>query len=137
MNLFKQLCILLLALSIFNCSSDDDSNGNGDQPTNRELLTSGKWYNESVTPGSYTACEKMGYVQFSDSGTLTIESFEINAGNCESLGINSATFTLTNNSIINISFEGDMITAEIMSISQNSLTISTVEETIVFDKTEG
>ncbi|WP_298894222.1 lipocalin family protein [uncultured Psychroserpens sp.] len=137
MKTYKQLSILLVILSFFGCSNDDDNNGNGNQPTNRELLTSGKWYNESVTPGSYNDCEKMGYIQFSDNGTFTLESFDLNAGNCESFGINTGAFTLSNNINISVSFEGEIITAVIVTITENSLTITTDEETIVFDKTEG
>ena len=137
MKTYKQLSILFIILTLFGCSSDDDNGSMNNNPTTIELLTSGRWYNESVSPGSYDNCEKMGYIQFSENGDFTIESFELDAGNCESLGINTANFTLTNNTNITISFEGDTITAVIVSITENSLTITTDEETIVFDKTEG
>ncbi|WP_204345621.1 lipocalin family protein [Psychroserpens algicola] len=137
MKTIKHLGLLILALLTINCSGDDDNNSDGEL-TVRELLISGKWYNESVTPGSYTDCEKMSYIQFSNNGTFTIENFEIIADNCESSGINTASFTLTNNTDITISFEGDTINAEIISITENLLTInSDNDETVVFDKIEG
>ena len=137
MKLFKTLSILLSTLIIFSCSGDDDNNSQ-EQQTVQELLTSGKWYQESRTPGSYTDCEKMGYVQFMTNNNFTLENFENNGDDCTSLGLMTATFTLSENTTIEIAFEGDIISTEILEISTQELTLLTSEnETLVFDKIEG
>lgn len=137
MKTLKQISILLLIVLTFNCSNDDDGNS-GEIATVRELLTSGKWYQESRTPGSYTDCEKMGYVQFMTNNIFTLENFGSNGGDCTSLGLNTATYILTENMTIEISFEGEILSTEIIVISTQELTLLTSEnETLVFDKTEG
>jgi len=136
MKTCKLLCILTLVLLTFNCSSDDDSGLN--PATVQALLTSGKWYQESRMPGSYTDCEKLSYVQFFNNGNFNLESFIDEEEDCTSLGIIAATYTLANDMTITINFEGDNLPVEIVSISENLLTITTAEnETLVFDKTEG
>jgi hypothetical protein len=126
----------MLVLLTFNCSSDDDSTSN--PATVQALLTSGKWYQESKTPGSYTDCEKLSYVQFLSDGTFNLESFEDDEGDCSSIVLITATYTLANNMTIIIDFEGDLISVEIVSISENLLTLTSSEnETLVFDKTAG
>jgi hypothetical protein len=107
------------------------------QQTTADFLTSGKWYFQSKTPGSYTSCEKRGYIQFMTNGNLVLESFDDSSGNCESLGQDSATYTLTNNTNITIEFGSDTQSAVIESISEEELTLKIDAETLVFDKTEG
>ena len=136
MKLFRTLSILLLTLLMFSCSSDDDNSQQ--QQSTQELLTSGKWYQESRSPGSYTDCEKMSYIQFMTNNNFLLESFENNGDDCVSLGLMTATYTLSENTTIIISFEGEMFSVEIIAISIQELTLLTSEnETLVFDKTEG
>lgn len=137
MKLYTTLSILLLTLTLFSCSSDDDNNDQLQQST-QELLTSGKWYQESRTPGNYTDCEKMGNIQFMTNNNFIIESFENDGDDCISLEVTTATYTLSENTTLVISFEGDIRSAEIVEISTQELTLLTSEnETLVFDKTEG
>ncbi|MEM5564283.1 lipocalin family protein [Psychroserpens sp. AS72] len=136
MKTFKTLSILLVTFILFSCSSDDDNNSQ--QQSTQELLTSGKWYQESRTPGSYTICDKVSYIQFTTNNNFELESFEENGDDCISLGLMTATYTLTENMTIEISFEGELISTEIIGISAQELTLLTSEnETLVFDKTEG
>ncbi len=126
-----------VALSLFifiSCSSGDDSSN---PPTNQELLTTDKWYNESTSSGSYTACEKNGYIEFKTNGIVTIDSFDDGSGTCESLGATDANYILTSSTTITITLESDMVIATIEAISQDQLTLIVEDETLVFDKTEG
>ncbi len=137
MKTLKTLCLVCLAVLTFSCNKDDDSSETP-QTTNLELLTSGKWYQESRTPGTYSTCEKSTYLLFISDGTLKLESFDENSGNCQSNGVLSGTYTLTNNTALKLIFGEDSINAIINSISENELTIKTDQnETLVFDKTEG
>ncbi|WP_435413691.1 lipocalin family protein [Psychroserpens mesophilus] len=131
--------ICLIAL-VFNCSNNDDSNdGQPNQLTVQELLVSGKWYQESRTPGTnFTDCEKNGYIEFKVNGVFYLESFDDNSGPCESLGLNEAIYTLSNNRDILIVADSEEINVSISSISQQELTITSSDgETLTFDKTQG
>lgn len=132
LNVVAIVCLLVFT----SCSNNDDDN-NGNQQTNLQLLTSGKWYNESKTPGSFTACEKKGYIKFETNGNVSVESFDDGTGTCQSLGVDMATYTLTGNVNITITFGTVIINAVITAISETQLTVTTDSETTVFDKTEG
>ena len=136
MNTQKLWMLLFMSLAILGCSSDDDGNN---QQSTEDLLTSGKWYFESITPGSYTDCEKKGYIQFMSNGTAIINSFEDFDGPCESLGAITVSYTLTNNVNLTLTFAGETQNAVIEAISSNSLRVSNPDdgEIIEFDKTEG
>jgi hypothetical protein len=135
MKTLKSFLILTLALVAFGCNSNDDSDGEG--PTNLELLTSGKWYQESSTSETYDNCEKMTYVEFTTGGSVTLNSFFDNAGTCESPGPVSGTYTLQNDVDIHIEIDGENMDAVITSISEDELVVTTDEGTLTFDKTEG
>ena len=136
-----KICILSIVILTFSCNKgDDDSDSQQQQEqTTIELLTSGKWYFESKTPGAYTACEKRGYIQFMENGNLVLNSFDDGSGTCESLGEITATYILTNNRSLTLIFEPDNQSAVIDSISEDEfkITNSNNGEKIVFDKTEG
>ncbi|MEZ4803526.1 MAG: lipocalin family protein [Gelidibacter sp.] len=138
MNTQKFLFAVSICLFTFACSSDDD-NGNQQQESNEDLLVSGKWYFESKTPGSYSDCEKSGYIQFRSDGTFTIEVYEDNGGTCESLGADNGNYTLTNNVNITLTAGSETQSAVITSISQSELKITNSGdgEMLVFDKTAG
>ena len=133
----KTICLICLVLFTFSCNKSDDDSSDSVELTTEELLNSGKWYQESNGSGSNTACEKKGYVQFMSNGDFVINSYEDNSGSCESLGTTTATYTLSNNKNIVITFGIETLTATILSISDIELTLETEEETLVFDKTEG
>jgi hypothetical protein len=138
MKTLKTFCLVCLAVLTFSCNKDDDSSETT-QKTTLELLTSGKWYFESKTPGTYTACEKKGYILFKTNGDLIINSFDDSSGTCESLGEVTATYTLTNDENINLVFGSETQSAKINSISESELKITNNDtgEVNVFDKTEG
>jgi len=129
---------LAIAIVMSNCSKEDDG---ASQMTNQQLLVSGKWYQESKTTGTVSACDKKSYIEFMSNGTMSAATFEDSSGSCTSSGINSATYTLTNNVNIKITFGTDVIDAVIKSITATKLTIDTQDNgqpsTQVFDKTEG
>jgi hypothetical protein len=110
------------------------------QLTVQELLVSGKWYNEARTPGTdFTNCEKNGYIEFKANGDFNVESFDDSSGPCDSIGLNEATYTLSDNRDIIIVVDSEEINVSISSISQQVLVIITSSdgETLTFDKTQG
>lgn len=133
----KTICLIYLVLITFSCNKSDDDSSESIQLTTEELLTLGKWYQESKDPGTYTACEKNGYIQFISNGDFVINSYDDNTGSCESLGVTNATYTLTNNMNIIITLGLETLEATIVSISESELTLEADGETLVFDKTEG
>ncbi|MCK7590760.1 lipocalin family protein [Subsaxibacter sp. CAU 1640] len=137
MNTHKLLMVLILALGLVACSGDDDGDSS-QQMTNAELLV-GKWYFEARSGGSYTACEKTGYIQFRNDGTFTLESFEDDAGACVSTGAVSGTYTLTNSINITLMAGTESQTATIQSITQSQLVVTDTGsgEVNTFDKTAG
>ena len=137
MKTCNRICLICLILLIYGCNKSDDDSSSSMQATTEELLTSGKWYFESKTPGTYTSCEKSGYIQFRINGTLILESFDESSGTCVSLGEIAATYTLTNNRNLTIEFGSDTESAVINSISEEALTLQTDVETLNFDKTKG
>ena len=137
MKTFNRICLICLILLAYSCNKSDDDSQSAMQATTEELLTSGKWYFESKTPGSYTSCEKSGYIHFLANGSITLESFDESSGTCESLGVVMATYTVTNNVNLTIEFGSDVQTAVIDSISEEALTLEIENETLNFDKTEG
>ena len=139
MKTLNRICLICLVLLTYGCNKSDDDSGSSIQPTTKELLTSGKWYFESKTPGAYTTCEKSGYIQFMVNGNLFLVSFDDGSGTCESLDEVTATYTLTNNVNLNFVFGSDTQSAVIDSISEDELTVTSNDngEEIVFDKIEG
>ncbi len=137
MKTFNRICLICLVLLTYSCNKSDDDSSSSMQATTEELLTSGKWYFESKTPGTYTLCEKSGYIQFMANGNLILESFDESSGTCGSLGAVTATYVVTNNMNLTIEFGSDSQSAVIVSISEEALTLETDGETLDFDKTEG
>ena len=128
--------LTLVYLFALSCSSDDDSSGDN-MPTTSELLTASIWYQESRSPGTLSDCEKNSSFKFNTDNTVTVESFNDNAGPCESEGILNATYVL-NGMTITITLGTDVIIATINSISETELSVTDSEgETVVFDKTQG
>lgn len=72
-NLFRLFTMFCLVTLICTCSSDDDSSSNA-LPTTLDLLTSGTWYFESKSQGSYSTCEKESSVDFMIDGSAIIGS---------------------------------------------------------------
>lgn len=136
MKAIKILTVLSFLLLIVSCSSDDDSSS-GTTPSTTELLTTSTWYQESKTPGSFSECEKNTSIKFNTNNSVVVEAYDDGTGTCESLGANSATYTL-NGTSLTITVGSDIITANIDSISSSMLTITDEDgETVVFDKTQG
>jgi hypothetical protein len=136
MKTYKYFAISLLTLLVLSCSSDDDNGNNDPQLSTLELLNSGRWYLESKTPGSFSACEKSGYLEFSNNTDIALNFFDDQSGPCESTGVVNGTFTLSNNNLV-INASGEVISVTIDAISENELTVTSSTETIVLDKIEG
>ncbi|WP_418508718.1 lipocalin family protein [Corallibacter sp.] len=129
--------IVISMISLFSCSNDDDVLILPPEPTTQELLAN-KWYlekrvNTSTTPPTtYEAndCEKNTYFDFNNDGIIIAESFGLNGGNCESLSLESGTYSLNNN-------EDQIIITDSGSTQiVNILTLSSTELVISFNTTE-
>ncbi|WP_067146126.1 lipocalin-like domain-containing protein [Pseudotamlana agarivorans] len=137
MKILKTICFACLIIFAPSCSNDD--NGDSSEKTTRELLTTGKWYQESKSPGSFTDCEKNGYVEFMDNGDAIVDIYDDFSGTCESLGAIIAEYTLSNNIKITITFGADVTEINIEEISDDELVLKNVNdgEIIRFDRTPG
>lgn len=121
------------------CKSDDDSvQGLPSEIEVLTLLTSGKWYQESIQSGSFTSCEKNTNIEFTLNGTVFVESFDDENGPCESDGPESGVYTLTNNREITITSDNILLSLVIDLITAELLVITTDEgETITLDRVQG
>jgi hypothetical protein len=136
MRTIKTISFLSILVLSFACSNNSDDDITETKAT-EDLLTSGKWYQESKTPGSFSDCEKNSSFQFNDDGSLEQESFEENSGACEVVDINTATYTLNGSSLV-ISFGSDTISATINRITASELSVTDSNgDTVLFDKTQG
>lgn len=139
MKLLKKLGIISLTVLFSACSSDDDNSGGmqGDIDV-LSVLTSGKWYQETITPGSFTDCEKNTSIEFATNGIVTIDTYDDQMGPCESLGAEAGSYTLTNNRDLLITSDVIVISVVIDSITEELLTITTTDgEILTFDKVQG
>ncbi len=136
MNVLKTLNIVCLILFAFSCNSDDDSSSEI-APSTLELLTNGKWYLESKTPGGFSDCEKNSSFKFNANHTVDVENFDDSSGPCDTLGTVNSTYSLSG-SVLTIELGSDSVTATINSISETNLNVTNnVGDTIVFDKVQG
>ncbi len=136
------LMLLFLGISltgIFSCNNDDDKS----EPSTMELLTSGRWYLQSSTILTVTACDREKYFDFSNDGSLILLVTEMVDGTCTNHPLQNFTFELTteNNIIINQA-DGESTMLEIASITQNSLVLRQSmtdggTHDLIFDKTAG
>ncbi len=130
------LCIIVIA---FSCSSDDDNGNDGQEDLNvGNLLRSGKWYQESISPGGISDCEKNTNIEFNENGDFFIETFDDDTGPCKSSGLETGTYTLTNNRDISIMAGTEVINVVIDAITAQLMTVTTSDgETVTFDKVQG
>lgn len=127
MKILKLLSFMLITLLVLNCSNDDDNFQPQIQPepTTQDLLISGKWYWVSSSESTLDDCQKQSYIEFIDLDTLLIEDFRINSSDiCESNGINSVTYQLIDDSIIQVTIGTDTSNLNIEFISDTRLIIT-------------
>ena len=131
MKTVKTIAILCLLFLTYSCSSSDDDSS--ETPSTENLLTSGIWYLESKTPGSFTACEKKSSFEFKTDNTAVIANFEVNSGTCEAIQPVTGTYTLNGSSLV-LTRGSETISTTINSITSNELSLT---DPILFDKTQG
>jgi hypothetical protein len=131
---------MVLALTLFNCSSDDDS---ASAPTVAELLTADTWYLESASSIIVDDCTKTTYFQFLDNGNVLSEGFTLNdVDGCITLGVVSGTYELISDTQLATTFNGEtnesliivQITDEQLILRDES---GSESNTLVFDKIQG
>ena len=135
MRTVKSITLLAVIALFFGCSSDD--NGSDSGPSNLELLFSGKWYQESSSSSTYTACEKQTSFDFMASNALEVEVFDVSSGSCQSLGTNNASYSLTNDVDLVLTITGWTISGTIQSIDSDELVVLSSGETVTFDRNPG
>jgi len=127
--------LLYLFVSIFmGCANDDNSLSN---PTNEDLLISGKWYQESNSGSTLSDCEKMTSFDFNSENELEVEIFDDSSGPCQSIGTLDGTYSLTNDVNLSVIVPALAFSGTIQSISENRLVINSSGEIIEFDRTAG
>jgi len=132
-NLFRLFTMLCVVTLIYSCSSDDDSSS---EPTTLELLTTGKWYTESKTQGSYSACDKNSYFDFKTNGNVSFEVFDDSSGLCVLSASIMTTYTLDGVNI-DIDLTQDSLIG-VIDITSDILTVTTSDgDSITFDKIQG
>lgn len=129
LKLIMMLCMLSL---IYSCSSDDDSVS---EPTALELLTTDKWYFESATGGTISACQKNDSYTFMANGNVTLEIFDDSSGFCELVVTGITTYTL-NSLNIDIYLPPDSMIG-VIDITSDTLTISNAFGSITLDRIQG
>ena len=139
-NLVKQyvICsVLCLFTALTGCDNGDDS-GSLSQYDAQELLTSGRWYLESIeNHEELNSCRKQTYYEFLNEGTLIVKAY-LNAGNeCALITNKIASYTLLDNNSIEVTGALELMIT-VMSISEQELTFQ-IEgaQAQTFDKTEG
>lgn len=142
MKTIKLLSIAFLFMLILNCSKSDDGESS-QQPTARELITSGKWYLESATPlGAMDNCDKQTWYEFFDNDNLVAEGFSIDAeDNCVTSWTDSGTWFLIDDQTLNLTAGGSTLTCSILNLTDEgfvfSLELEGDTQTYIFDKNPG
>ncbi|RMA57173.1 hypothetical protein [Ulvibacter antarcticus] len=119
----KNLKIFLLAFITIlatSCSKNDDTSEAVIQPTNLELLTSGKWYLKSASNSLFTECQQRTYMHFVDTSNLIIEEFDDSGEFCLSSGSQNYNYTFSD-PLIDISLGQFHLTYTIETISNTQL----------------
>ncbi|MGD1946728.1 MAG: lipocalin family protein [Croceivirga sp.] len=131
--------LYLLSIIVWSCSKNNDDNGS-DTLSIEEiegLLTSGKWYQESKMPGSFSDCEKNISFQFNSDSSLIFDNYDDGNGTCEPQTPVTASYTL-NDSALHLTLGGSNVSASINSISDTELSITDFNgDMVTFDRIQG
>lgn len=132
-TILKTITIVLLSMTLLNCSKDDDANKN-DSRTTEELLI-GKWHYRVTSKGEATTCESQSYYHFIDTqnmnfrdvrdpGIFALSDYEL-IGDCYVSPITSVNFTLNAaNQIQYLNDYEDTVTLNIISINETTLVLT-------------
>lgn len=140
MKTIKSIFTLLAFSTLLSCSKDDNDSR---QPTVAELLTSGRWYFESMTSVTLDNCGKNTSIQFFDNGNVYTETYSLNgASECVLSQVNSGTYELLSDTQLSTTNGSETNSSlVIVQISETQLIIrdesGSTHNTITFDKTQG
>lgn len=138
MKTIKSIFTLLAFTTLISCSSDDSR-----QPTVAELLTSGRWYFESMTAVTLNNCEKNTSIQFYENGNIYTETYSLNGANeCVLSQVNSGTYELLSDTQLSTTNGSETNSSlVIVQISETQLILrdesGSTHNTITLDKTQG
>ena len=129
MKTLRILMLAIFAITITSCSKNDDTVVAEEivvELTTEQLLTSGPWHYESVNGSTLNDCEKQSNFDFTESGFMILENYDMNGGICEFIGSEAYNYTLSDMLIIIEDSGGPVaiITIETISESDLLLTIS-------------
>jgi len=119
-----KIAMIAIVLVFASCSKDDgpaEDDTIVEEPTNHELLISGKWYIQSTSSGgNYGECERQTYLQFIDEDTLIIQAYHLAGGmNCVAETIQSISYQMiTDDTFIFIGEPGLQFIIEFLSETQ-------------------
>jgi hypothetical protein len=95
--------LLYLAFATLSCTSDNTAS-----PDSRSVLTAEKWYFFSVNGGEAYDCNKQTNMDFSNDGTLVIETYvRTPIYTCDGPFVKTYNYTLENNNSV-LKFDGDV-----------------------------
>jgi len=120
------------AFIVIACSSDDSVK----QATTTDLLTSGKWYLESIFQKTLTPCEKKGYFEFNGDGSFFLSNYSTDNEVCEVQELLTGSYTLTNDETILVVTPDETYELFIVAIYEEEMIIIS-DEIYTLDKVEG
>lgn len=136
-NSFQLITLLCLIWLNFSCSSDDDSSDNA-LPTTLDLLTSGTWYLESKSQGSYSACQKESSIDFMSNGSAIFKIVGESVDGCEEVETFNTIYTLNESTIMLILIDDNLVGVVTYDASLQTLIITENEGAyITLDKVKG
>ena len=71
-KILKIITLVVIVITFYNCSKDDDTNEN-DSRTTKELLI-GKWFYSVTSDGEATTCESQSYYHFIDTQNIEFKN---------------------------------------------------------------
>jgi hypothetical protein len=115
----KQFFIFFLAITFFSCNSDDDS------PSNQFDLLLGDWLRKELTIDGDNQLDpdSCDFILIFDDSFATIEIYS--GDDCDQLTSNSGVYSVQNSNL-SISLEGDIYGGEIITLTETSLILESV-----------
>jgi len=123
MKTLRILTLVIVAMAITSCSKNDDTVIEEEivvELTTAQLLASGPWYYESINGTTLDDCEKQSSFNFTNSGNMIMEQYNMFAGVCEYDGSHAYNYTLSDMLII-VEEGGSGIVLTIDFISESEL----------------
>ena len=115
----KQFFIFFLAITFFSCNSDDDA------PSNQFELLLGDWLRTGLTIDGDNQLDpdSCDFILIFEDSFATIETYS--SDDCDQLTSDSGVYSVQNSNL-SISLEGDIYGGEIITLTQTTLILESV-----------